>query len=187
KLPGNSSVAASSTPGIGNPAWNFQNRFNGQVTNRCEQRLNRGLERLNQARERLERKFGATSADVPAGNALPVNDPIPMAQRRALMIIALAITAFGTGLAAEDHGNVILPALFTFTAALGATIGVLVGHWILWPTVREDQTILKHLAVGGPATVLSALFSMPFWVFAVRDRSLGDVGQLWIAVIVSLF
>ena len=187
KLPGNSSFAASSTPGVGSPAWNFQNRFNGQVNNRFERRLNRGIERLNRARERLERKFGPLSAQSPAADLQPVNDPIPVAQRRALMVIALAITAFGTGLAAEEHGNVILPALFTFTAALGATIGVLVGHWRLWPTVREDQTILRHLAVGGPATVLAALLSLPFWVFAARGEGLGNVGELWIAIIVSLF
>lgn len=190
KLPGNSSFAASSTPGVGNcgnPVWNFQNRIGGQFNNRFERRLNKGIERLNRARERLERKFGPTSAQTPAADLPPVNDPIPLGQRRALMIIALAITAFGTGLAAEDHGNVILPALFTFTAALGATIGVLVGHWRLWPTVRQDQTILKHLAIGGPATVLSALISLPVWVFAAHGEGLGNPGQLWIATAISLF
>jgi len=190
KLPGNSSFAASSTPGVGTgaiPARNFQNRFNGQFNNRFERRLNRGIERLNRARERLERRFGPLAGQAPAADLRPVNDPIPLGQRRALMIIALAITAFGTGLAAEEHGNVILPALFTFTAALGATIGILVGHWRLWPTVRQDQTILKHLAIGGPATVLSALISLPVWVFAAHGEGLGNPGQLWIATAISLF
>lgn len=198
KLPGNSSFAASSTPGLGsgaNPVWNFQNRIHRQVNDRIERRLNRGIERMNarinRARARFERRFGPTPAESPAispAAALQsVNDPIPMAQRRALMIIALAITAFGTGLATQDHGNVILPALFTFTAALGATIGVLVGHWRLWPTVRQDQTLLRHLAVGGPATVLSALLSLPFWIIGTGHEGLGNVGQLWIATTISLF
>ena len=191
KLPGNSSFAASSTPGVGNPAWNFQNRFNGQVTNRFEQRLNRGFEkmnaRINRARERFERKFGPAPVGAPEVTGLAVNDPIPAAHRKALMVIALAITAFGTGLAAEDHGNVIVLGLFTFTAALGAMLGALFGRSRLWPTVRQDQTLIQHLAVGGAATVVSAVFSFPFWVMAIRGDIFGNVGQVWMATAISLF
>jgi serine/threonine protein kinase len=113
---------------------------------------------------------------------LAADDPVSRGQRFSLSAVAITLVAIGTGVAAGRNGAE--AGVFAGLLVLGATLGTIFGRNWIWPGLPQQPKLLGKLAIGGCATALAAIFSMP--LAPAVDHQFA-VQKVWLAVLICMF
>jgi hypothetical protein len=114
-----------------------------------------------------------------------VADPMTRGQRLFIAIIASLLA--GTVAGCLTHERFIEPVavfLFVFTASMGGALGIILAVRKLTPQIHGESETNHRIAVGGLASLLAALLSVPMWGPGAVSR---DPAGLWLPILVPLF
>jgi hypothetical protein len=120
-----------------------------------------------------------------AMRATMTSDPMPQRHRTVLMIVAMVTVSIATSIIDVDHH--VAPPAVAFLGVLciaGATLGVTVAASRLLPALQAESGLLRHLAVGGVASLLALIFSIPGFAVA---HTLPRMGETFGAICIGLF
>jgi hypothetical protein len=104
-------------------------------------------------------------------------DPMPQRHRRLLVFFCIAAIAVSAGIFAPAvEGGRSTPALgwMVFLCTLGATLGVMWSARGLLPSLAAESRFLRHLAVGGVASLAAVLLTFPTFRWLAEEPHIGQ-------------
>jgi Protein kinase domain len=120
-----------------------------------------------------------------AMRATMTSDPMPKRHRHVLMIVAMVTVSIAASII--DVNSYVPPpavAFLTLLCIAGATLGVTVAAARLLPALQAESGMLRHLAVGGVASLLALIVSIPGFGVA---HHLPRMGETFGAICIGLF
>jgi hypothetical protein len=160
------------------------------VAERIGKRVSRLAQRAGGIGDGIAAMIGAKArpgAD-PAADAMRAtmtSDPMPARHRRVLMVVALVTVAIAASIIDIDQNVGPAPVAFlTLLCTAGATLGVTLARARLLPALQAESGLLRHLAVGGVASLLALIFSIPGFGVA---HHLPRMGETFGAICIGLF